>query len=264
MRIRNRKPLHYNPRFKHKYKIIAQLRYNLLNIQKVYNFHYLKWRFLRLKRLRRFKKRLLTQTNTEKKNYGVSKRDPMKHPKFSYSFRSRMRLKRCLLLWYRIKRIKMLGPRFFKSYKIRENNAYFSVYNILGFIARFERRIDVIIFRFFFFSSLYFVQKLIGLKKIKINYKTVSYYNIYLNRYDTIQITKPARKYFLTLLKKMFRSPYKPKFLMLLQLKKNIEINYNILTLYYYQPLHKLTSLAGYFPFYFNYKVLDAYFWQHH
>jgi ribosomal protein S4 len=263
MKLRKRKLIFNNVRFKHKYKLIFQLKANILQNPKIDHFHYKKWKFLKRMKYRRMRLRIYIQYHVESRLYRVSRRYPIRSPYFSYSFRKRLQVKRCFRLWYRIKRIKAIGPQFFKSYKIRENNIYSAVYNIVGLIAKFEQRLDVLIFRLFFFSSLYYVQKIIPDKLFKLNNQLITSYNTYVAATDILTLVK-SHEEFIGAIKTACIYRYKPKFVMFLQYSHHIEMNYNILTFYFYQPFTRLIHFAGYFPFYFNYKILNTYFFQHH
>lgn len=247
----------FTTRFQVKYKKLHQTRYNILATNKLFKFHHPKWGYLKKMNLRRFRLRLFTKINTENNLQSISTLAPIFNPHYTFTYKKLLHTKRCFTLWYRIKRMKTIQNLYFKTFNIIQGKHFFFLTRLTSLFYQYERRLDVILTRAFFFQSLLQIQKSITQKNFLVNSKEISYFNIYLNIGDIIEIKK-NRLFFLNHLKTIIKQKYKPKFLMLLNYF-HLEINYNILTIRLQKPIIQLQQIHSFFPFNLKFHRLKAY-----
>lgn len=248
----------FTTRFQVKYKKLHQTRYNILATNKLFKFHHPKWGYLKKMNLRRFRLRIFTKINTENNLQSISTLAPIYNPRYTYTYRKLLHTKRCFILWYRIKRLKTIQNLYFKTFNILQGKHFFFLTRLTSLFYQYERRLDVILTRVFFFQSLLQIQKHITQKNFLINSHEVSYFNIYLNIGDIIEVKK-NRLFLLTHLKNIFKKKYQPKYVLLLNYF-HLEINYNILAIRLEKPILNLQKVNTLFPFNLKLNRLQAYF----
>lgn len=265
-RLRKLSQKDFVSRFRVKYKKLIRLRCNLLISDKFLKLTRTKWLSLTLKYPRRllFSSRIFSLSPATVSTFPTVRynKTPIYHPLYANKYKFLLRSKNLFQFWYGLKRFKTLKSLYFKKlerYNSFTNRLYY-VSRLMSLIIAFEHRLDVLIFRTYFFPSIFYAQKFIFNKHILVNKQLETYFNRIVRQNDIITLnglkTKIfIKKYLLYITKRKFQ----PKYLMLLNYP-HLEINYKIFYIRIQDLLNNFDFLSHLYPFNLNLHVLQSFF----
>nr|QYC61890.1 ribosomal protein S4 [Stephanopyxis turris] len=233
-------------RYKPFYKKYIRLRKNVQSREKLYNFKKSKWQIF-LKLLNKFNRRL--------KNPPIYDHNIYFKPRFGFNYTNKYKfnllIKQRICLFYGY-----LTEKFFK-YTVKKslqelkkkNYMYFENLNSF-FIQRLESRIDVILYRSHFVSSVRSARQLISHGQVIVNKKTVKKNSLKVKKGDLIEIKNQAHDFIRNNIIKNSLWPVYPLYLL---------INFNIFQILVVTDI-KYSKILYHFPFWLNVSSVVNYY----
>jgi len=241
-----------------KYKRLARIGLNITSTMKILKMKKQKWLNFRKNISKIFEHRIFCQSPSPLIN--INKTYSKRVLKNLKDFKFQIRMKRCFHLLYGQKKYKPIKKAFLTTHIVSYNNTWVKLNKINNLFYQFEHRLDVILYRLYFFPTLYASQDFIKHNSLLVNGQNISYLNYLVQPNDLIEINKNREiiysylKFFL-----LNRTKKKPNFFQLINYN-HLEVNYNTLMIILIKPLIKSTQLTSFFNFQWNFDLLKFYF----
>jgi len=233
-----------NLRYKPLYKKFVQLRQNVQNRKKIYNFKKQKWQKLL---------KYLLKLNKSKRKIRMYDHSIYYKPKFTFylnnKFRFNLQTKKRFNIFYGNFTERYLKNNVEKVLKTKKSFNYFSNINSC-FIEIFESRIDTILYRAHFALSIRNARQFISHGQVSINHKKIKNSSHTVNKGDFININFKSHNLISRYLSNSKCWPIPPKYLL---------INYKTYQIILLSDIN-YTNIIFHFPFWLNINSLIKYY----
>lgn len=257
------KKKNYQYQFKHrneaKYKILSKMT-NIFQTKKIFLMRKEKWSYIQY-----FTKRCKSRKifNFPASYHIVAPRLSLRVTRFrSTSYKYALSTKRRFQAFFGVKKFSLLKKIYHQTTFLKFKRYYLYFKTIINLFITFENRVDTLLMRSFFFSSVHTCRDFIQAGHVSINTKIVTNFNTVTRINDVIEIVSHRSlifDYFKNLKKK---KELKFKRLLPLLNYPHFEVNFHILTIFRYDFLLTLDSLRIFYPFIMKDKILNSFLKQ--